>query len=212
MQRQTGLFLRRHTKIKLMEEIKDKRTDVLIICLLSSSNDLRTLCSKYQSVIYHSHSIFIDVNKTTVCVLSFVVVHKSLVVWKHQLKTLTSHKTAENYHNFLVFITFLRIFWAPLQMMTPSIFFYVFISDFEYKGISILMKPCSGEKRKWWQDIWMFILSSAVTAAAVHLQYCEKTWGIIIIIISFKKEAEYVILTSCHYKILWFKVILLNKK
>ena len=101
MQRQTGLFIR-HTKIKLMEEIKDKRTDVLIICLLSSSNDLRTLCSKYQSVIYHSHSIFIDVNKTTVCVLSFVVVrYKSVVVWKHQLKIRTSHKTAENYHNFL---------------------------------------------------------------------------------------------------------------
>ena len=72
-------------------------------------------------------------------------------------------------------------------MMTPSIFFYVFISDFEYKGISILMKPWSGEKRKWWQDILMFILTRAVTAAAVHLQHCEKTWGIIIIFYFQKK-------------------------
>ena len=170
--------------MKLIEQIKNKRTDILIICLLSSSNDLRTSCSKYQSVIFHSIVyLLLYIKLQSVC---FVVVQKSLVVWKHQLKTRTSRKTSENYHNNLVFITFLRIFRAPLQMMTPSIFFYVFISDFEFKGISILMKPWSGEKRKWWQDILMFILTRAVTAAAVHLQHCEKTWGIIIIISSRK--------------------------
>ena len=55
LQRQTRpLEMIRHSIMKLIEQIKHKRADILIICLLSSSNDLRTSCSKYQSVIFHS--------------------------------------------------------------------------------------------------------------------------------------------------------------
>ena len=164
----------RHLIMKLIEQIKNKRTDILIICLLSSSNDLRTSCSKYQLYIYF---IFCACWSLFTSLLLFESIR-----WK--FGQVTKHRKITIIFWFLSL--FWRIFWAPLQMMTPSIFFYVFISDFEYKGISILMKPWSGEKRKWWQDILMFILTRAVTAAAVHLQHCEKTWGIIIIISSRK--------------------------
>ena len=117
------------TKNKIDETKKDKRADILIICLLSSSNDLRTSCSKYQLYIYF---IFCACWSLFTSLLLFESIR-----WK--FGQVTKHRKITIIFWFLSL--FWRIFWAPLQMMTPSIFFYVFISDFEFKGISILMKP-----------------------------------------------------------------------
>ena len=84
MQRQTRpLEMIRHSIMKLIEQIKNKRTDILIICLLSSSNDLRTSCSKYQSVIFHSIVyLLLYIFKTSVCMFYVLSLFKCLLLFE----------------------------------------------------------------------------------------------------------------------------------
>ena len=57
------------TKNKIDETKKDKRADILIICLLSSSNDLRTSCSKYQFYTFILFSVLVGRCSQVFCCL-----------------------------------------------------------------------------------------------------------------------------------------------